>query len=606
MQRVSLLRFSLLAIAATAVLMFPDAPVRASQARGTDELPARPRQLLETSIQNWNRVYGKEVRALRWTYQGRITSEEQKSRITNEMTNPERAWFPSGEVTAPDEMTALRIVDDPTIDQAEIAKWQAMVRDRVAIGNHIVRLEWTKGTVAFSTITITNESQLVYDSMLFNAVLVEKHSRCLDYRMGWLWQTEWKDMTRGFITADLEVGCDSEGNASCYHRCDSSMTLGEAKINCKRTQSADCCGLEWTYAWACGFKKVKVKADKFGLEVEGWIGSSGAGDGSCGECCPKPRRRPPPPSRPDEPTPPTKPRPPTPTSGTSTLKDEVAYQSAVFRTSAGDVTFNVPKQQSDRLSGSVVIEPVPGTSEDVLRGMVVEIETEDKKKTRVPLGAAVFTIAAAGSTVLGLALRADDSEIARQNVELHPAAPVRDISIPTVAQPGKTVTVRGPHSGLHNDGKLLLDGKPATFVAESGSMSVWRLPSDIDVGKKNVQFQEGTQERSDRLFVANVGLSAPKTKLLRGERTEVSVRVTGLEGYSSTDKPINLRLDIVTPGVVGFEGQTQPTMTRRIKPSDIRNGEYNTRVKIRAKSSGGFEIAAALQDQDSANAAERR
>ena len=81
---------------------------------GAQELPAGPRELLEISLENWNEFYGKNVRAEGWTYEGRIDSEGQRSKIVAEMTDPAKAWFPSGDVAFPDRMTALRIIDDRT------------------------------------------------------------------------------------------------------------------------------------------------------------------------------------------------------------------------------------------------------------------------------------------------------------------------------------------------------------------------------------------------------------------------------------------------------------------------------------------------------------
>jgi len=38
------------------------------------------------------------------------------------MTDPAKAWFPSGDVAFPDRMTALQIIDDPTVEREAIAE----------------------------------------------------------------------------------------------------------------------------------------------------------------------------------------------------------------------------------------------------------------------------------------------------------------------------------------------------------------------------------------------------------------------------------------------------------------------------------------------------
>jgi hypothetical protein len=59
---------------------------------GAQELPTTPRRLVEASIENWNETYGAHVKAVNWSYEGTIRSEEQRNQILAEMTDPKSGF----------------------------------------------------------------------------------------------------------------------------------------------------------------------------------------------------------------------------------------------------------------------------------------------------------------------------------------------------------------------------------------------------------------------------------------------------------------------------------------------------------------------------------
>ncbi|HEX6747090.1 MAG TPA: hypothetical protein VF092_07305 [Longimicrobium sp.] len=85
-------------------------------------------------------------------------------------------------------------------------------------------------------------------------------------------------------------------------------------------------------------------------------------------------------------------------------------------------------------------------------------------------------------------------------------------------------------------------------------------------------------------------LSAPRTSLLRGERTTLTVQVTGLEGIDST---VAVRLENRTPSVVGMEGGDRQDLS--IAPSDAAaTGSYQTTRTLTGAQAGSFQVAATL------------
>ncbi len=252
--------------------------------------------VVDDAIAGWNQEYGTNVQVLDWIDDGILFTEGERQAAVSAMTEPLETWMPSGDADVPSGMTALRIADDPGISPVDIAAWSAMVDDLVEVGHRRLTINWTKaGFGNFTTICIVNDVAIVYDSMFSNAggggIPSPLNRRCLDYRMWWIWErfasSNPADWTRGQITADNNPTCQNGQVIACDKSCDASMTAGEARIECRSQQvpGTQCCQLEYNWGWATGFKKIALGADGFTLEIEGIIGSSGAGNGSCTECC---------------------------------------------------------------------------------------------------------------------------------------------------------------------------------------------------------------------------------------------------------------------------------------------------------------------------------
>jgi len=252
-----------------------------------EKLPPDVEKQVEQSVKNWNDIYGTNVTATGWKYKCTIKTEKKRKEIVETITDPDKAWFPSGDISAPGDMTARQIGDDPSISTMAITAWQDMVDSLVKVGQHIIEVSWTRGAVSYKSLCVADMDGIVYDNMFSNTVGGADATVCLNYKMWWIWeahlpQAQW---TRGYIKAELTANCNNGMPVTCDKGCTSSMTAGEAKISCKTSIVENCCQMEFTWAWACGFKSIKVKADGYSLEIEGIIGSSGAGDGSCTECC---------------------------------------------------------------------------------------------------------------------------------------------------------------------------------------------------------------------------------------------------------------------------------------------------------------------------------
>ena len=246
-----------------------------------NQLPKKPSLQLEAAIKGWNKNYGTKVKALGWSYEGRVSSPKERKDAVLAMTSPDRVWMPHGDPAKSVRMTAQRVADHPEIPVAVLAKWQRSVGKLVTTGLHIMKIEWQKGTKKFSTVCVADGNALIYDTMLFNASLVTSHHSCFYMQIQWIWGSK-----RGEITADLQAKCQNGVPVVCNSNCNAWMTLGDAKINCSTKKVKNCCVLSYSYAWGTPLVTIKVSKNGFTLSTSG-IGSSGMGSGTCSDCCPE-------------------------------------------------------------------------------------------------------------------------------------------------------------------------------------------------------------------------------------------------------------------------------------------------------------------------------
>ncbi|HEX8846615.1 MAG TPA: hypothetical protein VF791_18355 [Pyrinomonadaceae bacterium] len=175
-----------------------------------------------------------------------------------------------------------------------------------------------------------------------------------------------------------------------------------------------------------------------------------------------------------------------------------------------------------------------------------------------------------------------------------------------INQTGGVIKIKGPFNGNSSDteinvrpapgGKVQDSEKSAENVsgtigpikplAESPRGSVFESPVNV-TGPIEVTVKEGGVET--KLTYRNVGvrLSAPKTSLQRGERTTLTIEVSGLEGIKQ-DLP--LQLDAM--GVIQMERGNLQNLW--IRPQDVKGGRYTTTRAITGQQAGAFSVTATV------------
>jgi len=125
-------------------------------------------------------------------------------------------------------------------------------------------------------------------------------------------------------------------------------------------------------------------------------------------------------------------------------------------------------------------------------------------------------------------------------------------------------------------------------LAESPRKIVFESPTNV-TGPMGIMVKEGDGPPTMGTY-RNVGvnLSAPKTNLMRGERTTLTVEVRGLEGIKE-DAP--LQLD--SKGVITMEGGNFQNL--RIRPQEVQpGGRYTTTRAITGQQAGAFTVTATV------------
>jgi len=288
----------------------------------------------------------------------------------------------------------------------------------------------------------------------------------------------------------------------------------------------------------------------------------------------------------------------TPVGNASTI-DQGAYQTVSFNTDQGQINVNLPKEQSDTLSGTVTAVPENGTNSDTLNGMVVDVESDGNSVHAATVSEGVFTAAGAGG-ILALVLHdSSGNEVARQTVERTPVTtPPSEFTMPNISRPGKTIPITGPTTGRFEDEQLLVGQKPATFVTESTAGSVWRVPADLPAGPTTLELQEAGQTHTSQINVVQLRLNAPTTTLPQGGHTTVTATVEGFQGMDLKQHPVFVRMTIRDPSVVQFTGKgAGGVLTEQVTPDKVKKGVFVIHAPLHALKTGGYEIVCTVSEE---------
>jgi hypothetical protein len=332
--------------------------------------------------------------------------------------------------------------------------------------------------------------------------------------------------------------------------------------------------------------------------------------------------------------------------GSGTVTTSGGLKVVTFDTKPGTVRVNLPDdiRPGDTVSGTLEVEPKGNTTETVDANMQelrkMEMRVGSREIEELPALKPDFTklaLLTPGVTREGLAETqnvsftvpkdsrgfsmyvidgVDNKEISSANIDV-----VADLILnppsgglprfPLIGQQGRPVQIFGPFDGESSNTTLAARILNVTAVrtkvedfekntenvsggfglikplAESPRKVVFIAPVNV-TGPYTINVKDG-----DNVFTGNsrnigVQLSAPKTNLMRGEKTVVTIEVSGLAGII---KEVPLQLD--SKGVITMEGGSFQNL--RIKPQEVSlDGRYRTNRTITGVQAGGFSVTATV------------
>ncbi len=270
--------------------------------------------------------------------------------------------------------------------------------------------------------------------------------------------------------------------------------------------------------------------------------------------------------------------------------------SYTFDTEHGRVIIHLPDDMraGDTISGTAYVEPngrddgERRANADTLSGYGVDV---GGTQMRVGDGVFRFAIAAAGGAFVALVLKDRGGRVlgATSIPPAQSAAGAATQSIPALMQAGRPIPINGNFDGNLTNTHVSVGGQPSPILAESPRQSVVMSPN-TPTGPVNVSVRDGAHSFQGMTNNLAVSLNARRTVLARDERTQVTLRVVGLQGVQS---PVEVALS-ATPSV-NLQGGNQQTIT--IAPRDANAaGEFSQRFNLRVVAAGPFDVTARLEN----------
>jgi len=145
--------------------------------------------------------------------------------------------------------------------------------------------------------------------------------------------------------------------------------------------------------------------------------------------------------------------------------------------------------------------------------------------------------------------------------------------LPTIGQNGRASVIRGPFDGNLRTTEIRVGGQPVTVFAESPRNCIFQSPEQ-NLGPAEITVKENNVETKGTYRNLGVRLSAPKTNLLKGESTTVTITVEGLKGIQR-----NVPLLLEKKGDVSMEGGDVQTI--QIRPNDVVIEGTQSRADVR-------------------------
>lgn len=273
----------------------------------------------------------------------------------------------------------------------------------------------------------------------------------------------------------------------------------------------------------------------------------------------------------------------------------------IFNTSLAKLTVYLPEHNAnENVSGTVLIESF-GNSDKKKRKNRSEIEQYKLSigNQSILLRQGVFKLASSANYNSQLRLlNAKGKEIATSHIQSNPNVLDSNglIHVPPYMVSGESTKIAAVCDGDLTNNSITINNKNVPGLAESESGVFFKAPSNSN-GSSLLQFNNEGDIIEATVNVLGLNLAVGRTNLLRGETTNLSINVTGLEGLEDT-VPMTITNNTVS-NITLEDGNVQQLI---INPStDATSGNYFKSLSIRALQRGGFSISVKVEASSQQN-----
>lgn len=272
-----------------------------------------------------------------------------------------------------------------------------------------------------------------------------------------------------------------------------------------------------------------------------------------------------------------------------TLKVEAGFYRATFTSPKGSVTVILPDDISsgDTISGTLFpdakAKDIPDIQVDLGDSHGTASEGNQQRRS--------WTIPNKITPRLSLTVWTPDGTsfgttyIPIGNAKAKPTV----FTIPFVARVGSPFVVKGPYNGDASDTKIQIGDLSVPVVAESPRQTVALAPSSLSPGESTLAVTEEKQKAMAVLRLLKVDLTTPKGSLAKGEKTDLTILVSGLSGVSPTNIPM-IVVENLTPKTIDLDGKVKHFVFT--KPDEL--GLYTRTFTITSLLPGGFSVSATV------------
>jgi len=285
-----------------------------------------------------------------------------------------------------------------------------------------------------------------------------------------------------------------------------------------------------------------------------------------------------------------------------TVTSQKGLTTAVFNLQQGKIMVYLPDdiRPGDRITGRVMAEPSGKNEKQIGENRAGLITCSLNLYNQViPVANAIdgfqFTIPAGIPQRCTLGLK-DATGVNNQTVVI-PSYPETDnftspgaCNIPSHALTGAPLRITGPFDGDASNTRCTIDNNELKILAESPRVCVVSFPQDAKAIKTVIVGESGNPFCSKKVSCVDLEMKAGKLNLLRGEKTTLEVKVTGLQGLPDTAR---LTVTNASPQVITMTGGNTTSLT--IPPQSVSTGgTYTQQYSIQSIQTGNYTVNAGI------------